>query len=321
MHRVAAARALVLVLVLVHDARAQTPPASPPLAPAPGHFTLAEARFRDACLDDWKSAEALYRKAIDQGLAPAEEAEAQYGIARARILAGRRDPGIATLEKLAEKIGDPTLKPWPARARRALDKLFEGGDPYERRPRGEDIYSLEATAKPVDAVLRDVMAKTGIGAALDEKVPARWLVTVSVAEVPFVELMNKVVGSGMWRRVGDGVAVGEIAGDGVAFERRTPWESLERREERALAGILATRRVSLNFPGIPLAKALDLLDDVAGVPIELDRAVAEGRTRSVRLFVKDARMDDVLDLFAVPIGLEWRIDGARVVLRERRSTE
>jgi hypothetical protein len=295
-------------------------PGAPPAAPAgsasKGAQALAEARFLEHCLGRHEDAESAYRSAIRAGLTRAEQAEAEFGIARARFLSGRKEAGLAGLEELAGRIGDGGLAPWPQRARAALDRSSLGDDPFDLA-RAQGVYSLEVSAKPLEQVLRGLIPAARIGFAFDESFPASFLVSCSAEDATFEELMNKLVGTGRWRRVGDGVALGEIAANGVAFERKFTFESLRRPEDRAAASILCTRRVSITLPATPLAQALDVLNEVSGVRVEAAPA-ALAKPHAVRLFLKDARMDSVLDLLAVPIGLEWEIDGGKVVLKPRR---
>jgi hypothetical protein len=298
-------------------ARAQDPPKQ---GPTPGHATLAEARFRDNCLDDHEKAEALYRKALDAGLTRLEEAEAQFGIGRSRLLSGRQDPGLATMEKLADKAGDASLAPWPARARQVLDRVSGGEPPFPTRPRGDGVFSLNVAGKPIDAVLRDLVAKTKVGVVFDDSAQTHATVSVSLEDLPFEDLMNKVAGTGRWRRVGDSIVVGAIAANGEAFERRFSYDGLKKPEERATAGLLATRRVSVNFPTTSLAVAIEKLNEVSGgVKIEASSAVTEAKQPSVRALLKDERLDKTLDLIAVPVGLTWAIEGSRVVLYPRKA--
>ncbi len=285
-----------------------------------GRALLAEARFVDACLRDLAAAEEKYQKALSAGgLLPVEEAEAEFGIARCRILRGREAAGTALLERLAERIGDGAIRPWPARARRALDRMALRDPPFERPAPGEGVFTVAATAEPLVDLLRRLLPETGVSVAFDETVRPDFLVTMQVEDVPFSDLMDGLVGKTRWRRVGEGMAVGAIAADGEAFERPFRYEDLRDPREREVAGILRTRRISLTCPGTPLPLAVDTLRKVAGAPIEVEPRVLEGRTRIVRVFAKSLPADDALDLLAAPVGLIWKIEGGKVVLRERRG--
>jgi tetratricopeptide (TPR) repeat protein len=299
---------------------APAPPGKPPAPKRAGHAALAEARFQDACLGKYEAAEALYKKALEAGLPPLEEAEAIFGLARTRILLGRKEPGSAALERLAERIGDGSIRPWPQRARKALDRLaIRSADPFQFRARGEGVFSLDVTAEPLVTLLRGLVPKTGVGVAFDESIQPSFTVTAKLEEVSFEELMDKLVGKQGWRRVGESMVIGEIAKDGEAFERPFRFEALRDAADREASGILCTRRISATFPGTPFAAALAKLDEVAGVKIEIDAAVRSGRARTVRMFVEEVRVDEALDLFVVPLGLAWQIEGGKVAIRERRE--
>lgn len=309
----------IFALTLPGSALAQDPP--PPKPPPSAHALLAEARFLDNCLDDHERAEILYRKALDAGLSRADEAEAQFGLGRARLLAGREDPGMATMEKLAGRAGDASLAPWPARARTVLDRVSNGEPAFATRPRGDGVFSVDSAGKPLETLLRELVPKTKVGVGFDEQFSTKTTVSVSLEEIPFDELMNKVVGNGFWRRIGDSVVVGEIAKNGEAFERRFSYDALKRPDERSTAGLLCTRRVSVTFPGTPLAGAIAKLNEVSNVKVELSQKVTEGRPRSVRAYLKDERLDRALDIIAVPCGCAWQIEGAKVVLYPRKADE
>jgi hypothetical protein len=282
---------------------------------------LAEARFTDHCLERPVDAEALYLRALEKGgLAPKERAEARYSIARARGLDGRREAAAAVLEPLANEGGDPALGPWPSRARRALDQLGAGLDPFAPDPRGSGVHTVEATATSLTAVLRDLGAKTGISFALDRTVPERWTVSAFLSEQPLDDLLDKLIGKARWRRVADGViAVGDTAANGERYARGFEWAGVEDAPGRALGARLATTRVTLNFAGLPLAQAAAKVTALGVCDVRLDEG-ANGKL-PVRLYAKDCRLDHALDLLTAPLGLLWVVEEGRVHVRPRPEEE
>jgi hypothetical protein len=165
-------------------------------------------------------------------------------------------------------------------------------------------------------VLRDLSSRTSVSFVLDASCPEAWTVSVALADLTLDELLDKLVGQGRWRRVGDGVAIGDSATNGPAWERPWSWTAVEDRAGRALGARLCTTRVSLNFPGVPLSEALAKINalgvcDVGASPGEGDRPV--------RVIAKDLRLDHALDLLATPLGLTWSILGEKVLLQPRKE--
>jgi hypothetical protein len=136
--------------------------------------------------------------------------------------------------------------------------------------------------------------------------------------MPIDGLLDKLFGRGRWRRVGDGVAVGEVASNGDAWQRRFRWADVKDPAGRELGARLCTKRVNLDFPGTPLEKALALLADLEVCRASVDGAV---ETRTVRVFAKELRADQALDLITAPIGLEWVVSDGKVLVRPRKERE
>ncbi|HVY60711.1 MAG TPA: STN domain-containing protein, partial [Planctomycetota bacterium] len=240
----------------------------------------------------------------------------EFAIARACSLDGRAEAASTTLEKLADLSGDASAGPWPARAREALDRLATGESAFLPEVRGRGQLSLEATAKPLFNVLRDLAGRTSVSFALDASCPEAWTVSVALGDLSLEELLDKLVGQGRWRRVGDGVAIGDCAANGPAWERPWSWGQVEDRAGRALGARLCTTRVSLNFPAIKLSEALAKIN-VLGV-CEVSAAPGQG-DRVVRVIAKDLRLDQALDLLAAPLGLAWTIAGDKVSIGPRKE--
>ncbi len=284
--------------------------------------SLTDARFVDHCLGQPTEAVKLYEKAISgQKINPKERAEAQYAIARARAIEGRRELAASLLEKIAEGAGDGALGTWPGKARAALDRLAAGENPFGEgadKRGAEGNQSVEATAQPIAAVLRDLMAKTGVSFAIDPACPAEWTVSVFLTDLPLEELLDKIVGTGRWRRVGDGMAIGPIAADGIAFERAFDWADVKTPAGRALGAKICSTRVTLNFGAVRLGEVVQKLNALGVCEVKVPPMYED---RPVRVFAKDLRFDHALDLIAVPLKLEWSALDGRVVMQPRKEKE
>ncbi len=88
-------------------------------------------------------------------------------------------------------------------------------------------------------------------------------------------------------------------------------EQLLEGEDGAVADKLRAIRMNFELTGAPLAAVLAYLREISGLRIE---AGAEVPDRSFSLRVTDVRMENVLELLTIPVGLDARIEGGVVRL-------
>ena len=272
----------------------------------------------DHCLEKPIEAEALYARALDAEprLAPKERAEAEFAMARARALDGRAEAASKILEALAERAGEPGLGQWPAKARKALDRVASGEAAFAPEVRGRAPLSIEATAKPLVELLRELSARASVSFELDPSCPESWTVSAFLSDLTLDELMDKLVGQGRWRRVGDAIAIGDVAANGPAWDRGWAWAAIDDKAGRAVGARLCSTRVSLTLPGTTVSDALARINAL-GI---CEASVAAGYgDKTVRIYAKDLRLDHALDLIAVPSGLCWTIAGGKVILAPRKE--
>src|SRR4051812_39522798 len=153
--RRAVAIALVLLVGVALGVRADDAP--------PGHALLEEARYLDAVTGEYGRAEALYAKALEGRVAGTEAGEAAFGRGRAMILGGRKEQGLRVMEGLADRAGGAAIAPWPRLARRVLARASNGDEPIDRAPRGQGVFAVVATARPLEEVLRDLGKEAHVG--------------------------------------------------------------------------------------------------------------------------------------------------------------
>lgn len=205
--------------------------------------------------------------------------------------------GIAPRAEVARRSAVTALP--PAR-RRIIERREPIGWPAGATPRGIVAAIAEAAAVRLH----------GLDAIPHDHLPAAALPPLSLAERLDLVLASYDLRVD-WRRDGGHVVPIDTGLDGIEAPRRA------QRPGAAPAAVAGIQRFTLRLAA-PLDEAVPALARQLGLEGRIDRESLAARGiqpgEIVRVEVRDATRDELLDALVAPLGLRWRIDAAQLTI-------
>ena len=185
-----------------------------------------------------------------------------------------------------------------------------GGD-LKRRLKTQRV-TLNFAGTPLGDALGFLQDVSGIGFLALPDVDGSKPVTAQLKDVSLASALEKLleVDGDLESKPFAGLVV---IGKDLDSLRRHRWTKAEVEADPSGALLIASRRVTLNFPGTPLSQVVQFLGDITGLKLRLDDEVAKSDP-DVRLRVRQVTLEAALALCLRPHGLEFSLgaQGARI---------
>lgn len=275
--------------------------------------------------DEWT--QALITDLVER---KAKDALAQYEAVIAAKHSQARDASLRRLFLLARR-GDTKglvaeaerfLKTWPdAPAKRFVSGIQAKPQDYVRQVGGDlkkrlktQRVSLNFNGTPLGDALGFLQDVSGVGFLLLPDADASKPVTAQLKDVSLASALEQLLsvdGDLETKPFAGMVVIGKSLG-GLRPHR---WTKAEVQADPSGALLIASRRVTLNFPSTPLSEVVQFLADITGLKLRLDDEVAASDP-SVRLRVRQVTLEAALALCLRPHGLEFSLDARGLRIRK-----
>jgi type II secretory pathway component GspD/PulD (secretin) len=179
----------------------------------------------------------------------------------------------------------------------------------ERQLKTQNV-TLNFDATPIDEAFNFLRDITGLNILVYPGVDAEAEVHLRLKDISLDNALKLILAS-----AGEGVDFQVWAGAVVVKPAKVELGEAPEPGDSAVGKVLATRRVTLNFPGTPFEEVIAFLQDVTGLNVVLEaKAREKGDALAVSLRVRDLDLARALTLSTHPYGLTWKVENDAVVI-------